>query len=188
MVEPVIMSNQNIPNASKPPKFSGQGEPLAVAAFMTRISIHLRRFEFTDDYEKILYFADCLTEGAALWFEGLTGESLRQGTFNDFIGRFKRKYYSEHQVDSILTHLRYCKQQGSLESYNKEYNALSAAIPDELLSPKCKQSFYLSGLEKSLQITVRNLRPDLLETAMILASSPMRTARSDDSTRNKMAL
>ncbi|QLL34149.1 hypothetical protein HG536_0F04760 [Torulaspora globosa] len=90
----------------------------------------------------------------------------------------------EVQVDSTLTQLRYCKQRGSLEAYNKEYNALSAAIPDELLSPKCKQSFYLSGLEKSLQITVRNLRPDSLETAMILASNSCGEDRSAECATN----
>ncbi|QLQ81244.1 hypothetical protein HG537_0E06010 [Torulaspora globosa] len=185
MVDNVMMSNQNIPYASEPPKFSGEEEPLAVAAFLTRMSIHLRRFKFPDDYNKILYFAHCLTEEAALWFAGLTEESLRQGTFSDFMKRFEREYYNELQIDSILTQLRFYTQEGSLQAYNEKFDALAAAIPDTLLSPACKLSFYLSGLKTPLQITVSNLEPDSLETAMILASRSCRKERIHGATYSR---
>lgn len=55
MVDSVIMSNQNIPNASRPAKFSGEGKPLVVADFLTRINMHLRQFE-VHDYDRISYF------------------------------------------------------------------------------------------------------------------------------------
>ncbi|QLQ81756.1 hypothetical protein HG537_0F05180 [Torulaspora globosa] len=176
------MSSQYIPNASEPLEFSGYGEPLAIANFLTRMDQHLQ-FEFSDDYDKILYFAECLTDGAAVWFAELSEESLRHSTFDDFMKQFKRRYYNEHQIDSILTQLRYCIHRESLEAYNNEFNALAAAIPDTLVSPKCKLSFYLSGLRKPLQITVKYQRPDSLKSAMILASNSCwedHSVKSDD--------
>lgn len=71
-----------------------------------------------------------------------------------------------------------------MEAYNEEYSALSAAIPDTLLPPATKLSFYLSGMERSLQITVSNLNPDSLKTAMTLASNSLKEERPADWTAN----
>lgn len=100
MVDSVIMNNQNIPNASEPPEFSGAEEPLEVVEFLNRINRHLNRFKFPDDYDKILCFAEYLTIPAVFWFDKLSEESLRQGTYDDFIEVFKCKYFGKHQLGS----------------------------------------------------------------------------------------
>lgn len=179
MAEDAITEWETPHNFDPPKAFNGRSDPLNTSYFLTTMEVHLYRIRFKNDYKKILYFGDCLTDSAASWFHmTLINDIHEDDSFETFMKLFKERYFNKHQKESLLYSLLRCRQTGSVSDYNKEFSKFSSAVPATVLPDQSKFYAYLSGLKPSIAVAVRNSRPDSLDTAMFRASNNEKSERA----------
>lgn len=153
----------------KPQKYKGTGDAVSVRNFLVDAESYIRhatKCQGLNDQERKYYFSRCLTGKAYEWSCRVDRKSL---SYDKFLKLFKHKFYGPEQIMPVLIELRHCVQDESLKSYNYEFDLLADAIPDSWLSPQAKLSFYLDGLEESLQEALEEETVEDLETAMELS-------------------
>lgn len=137
------------------------------------------RVNFSDDFAKILYFADFLSGPVLLWFNALRKESLNeQSTFESFLEFFKKRYLNQDHIGELTVRFLQCKQTGSLEDYNTEIIGLNSAVPDSMLPAKTKLTLYINGLHGSVSMRLRVSEPETLWDAINEAESSYVVDRS----------